>query len=108
MNRFDSIQARRAAERRARGLVAARRIAEDLAVLGCRTFLFGSMAQGTSGATADIDLAVECPDRHRYRIESRAQEIAGDIPVDVVYLDELREPWRSRILGEMVDAAGLC
>lgn len=107
MTRFDTMQARRAADRRTRGLEAARRIASALAPLGCRTFVFGSMVRGSSGPAADLDLAVDCPETQRYRIEARAQEIAGDIPVDIVYLDELRGPWLSRIREEMVDAAGL-
>ncbi|WP_404382642.1 nucleotidyltransferase domain-containing protein [Caenispirillum salinarum] len=57
--------------------------------MGIETRVFGSLASGRFGVASDIDLAVTCPRDRKCTIESHAQEIAGDIPVEVVCLDEL-------------------
>ncbi|EKV32042.1 hypothetical protein C882_3106 [Caenispirillum salinarum AK4] len=104
---MDVVRERQVAARRARAVAAARAIAAEHAALGIETWVFGSLVSGRFGVASDLDLAVRCPHARKYAIESRAQEIAGDIPVEIAYLDELREPWTSRILSEMVDAASL-
>ncbi len=88
---------RRALLRAARAAVAA------LAAHDVRALVFGSPARGDGGAHSDLDLlVVDCPDGWRYRIETLVEAAAAGLPFDVVYADELAEPWRSAALAEAV------
>lgn len=94
-SRMETLRAKRITERQRLALDAARNIIRHVENLGCRAWLFGSLATGRCHEQSDIDILVDCPGDLKYRLESDALEIAGGINVDIAYMDELREPRRS-------------
>lgn len=97
---------RRARERAARA--AALAVLQHLRSRGVRASVFGSLAAGRFGLHSDVDFIVlECPAHLRYRIETEVEERMQDIPFDVAYADEMREPWRTRALAGSVDESAL-
>jgi predicted nucleotidyltransferase len=109
--RFASLDALREARRRNRERVARLAAIEVLRRLqsrGVRAGVFGSLATGRFGLHSDVDFIVtDCPPGLRYRIEADVEERMHGIPFDVVYADEMREPWRSRALAELRNASAL-
>jgi len=108
---YPSLEALREARRRARER-AARAAAIDvlrrLSSRGVQAGVFGSLATGRFDLHSDVDFIVtECPPGLRYSIETDVEERMHGIPFDVVYADEMREPWRSRALTELRDASAL-
>lgn len=68
-----------------------------------KLILFGSVAHGNPGYTSDIDLAVDGIAASDYiTIWLKAEEIAGDIPFDLVVLSEASDELREIILAEGV------
>jgi predicted nucleotidyltransferase len=108
---YPSLDALREARRRNRERVArlaAIEVLRRLSSRGVRAGVFGSLATGRFDLHSDVDFIVtECPPRLRYRIETDVEERMHGIPFDVVYADEMREPWRSRALAELRDASAL-
>lgn len=73
-----------------------------------RVFLFGSLAWGEGHEGSDIDLGVEGVQPERRTACAAALSMALPLPVDVLSLEELPEPFRRRILeqGLVVYEAG--
>jgi predicted nucleotidyltransferase len=89
---------RRERERVARTAAAAalRRLRER----GVQAGVFGSLAAGRFGLHSDIDILVlDCPPALRYRIETDVEACMQGLRFDLAYVDEMREPWRSRALA---------
>ena len=63
---------------------------DDLRRLGVEAAIIGSLSKGTFGPCSDVDiLIVKCPASLKYAIESIVEDRLGDIPFDVIYLDEI-------------------
>ncbi len=82
---------------------------DELTAAGVRSvYVFGSVARGEAAPGSDIDLLVEWPGPggliQFVRLKNRLEDLLGR-PVDLVEIDALREPVRSRILAEAVRAA---
>lgn len=65
-----------------------------------RVFLFGSLAWGEGHEGSDIDLAVEGVPVEQRSACAAALSTALPLPVDVLSLEELPEPFRRRILEQ--------
>jgi predicted nucleotidyltransferase len=108
---YPTLDALREARRRAREGAARAGAIEVLRALrarGVRAGVFGSLASGRFGLHSDVDFMVlECPPELRYRLETDVEARMGGIPFDVAYADELREPWRTQALAELLDASAL-
>ncbi len=67
-----------------------------------RVILFGSRAKGTANQHSDIDLAVELgkelSHREKRKLREEVDRLAGIYSVDIVFMDELDEVFRDRIL----------
>lgn len=82
-------------DRRRAAVTGIRVAVADLARLGVRAVVTGSLARGGFGAGSDVDLLVtECPRHLKYAIEAVVEDALGGIRFDVVYLDEL-PPWKA-------------
>ena len=108
---YPSLDALRESRRRARERTARAAAIEVLQCLrgrGVRAGVFGSLATGRFGLHSDVDFIVTgCPPALRYRIEADIEDRMQGIPFDVAYVDEMREPWRSRALAELRNASDL-
>ena len=107
---FRETQARRAERRRRVAVDRALQALDRLRARGVEARVTGSLAQGRFGTHSDVDLLIlELPDEAlRYRIETDVEAVMGDIPFDVIYLDELQPPTlRQRMLEKAVDRAHL-
>lgn len=104
---YPSLEALREARRQARersALAAAAEVLRRLRGRGVRVAVFGSLANGRFGLHSDVDfLVLECPPALRYRIETDVETCMQGLPFDVAYADEMREPWRSRVLATLRD-----
>jgi predicted nucleotidyltransferase len=96
------------AARRDRAIARARTVIEELARLGVTTQIIGSLAAGQFGLHSDVDfLIIDTPDFLRYAIEWRVEDIMGDIPFDVIYLDEVPDWKRGKFISMASDASQL-
>jgi predicted nucleotidyltransferase len=74
----------------------------------CGRVVFGSLAAGRFMLHSDVDFIVlTCPRALRYGIEASIEDRMRGIPFDVVYADEMREPWRSRALAAVREESAL-
>lgn len=104
-----TVQNRQARERREKAVCAACMALEWLQTQGVQAGVFGSLVTERFQPHSDVDfLIISCPQALRYTIEAGIEDRMGGIPFDVVYLDEAREPLRSRALGEVMYASNLC
>jgi predicted nucleotidyltransferase len=108
---YPALEELRESRRRARegsARAAAAEVLRRLRARGVQAGVFGSLATGRFGLHSDVDfLVLECPQKLRYRIETEVEDAMHGLPFDVAYADEMREPWRSRALAELKDAAAL-
>lgn len=76
--------------RRERAIAGVRLAIEDLRSLGVEALVIGSLAKETFGPFSDVDILVtECPLDLKYSIEGKVEDRLGDIPFDLIYLDEI-------------------
>lgn len=108
VSRMAALVERRTAERRRLALARARVVLDWLAGLGVEAAVVGSLARGTFRDHSDVDfLVLSCPPDLRYAVEGGVEDRMEDLPFDVLYLDELREPFRQRVLTEARRASDL-
>lgn len=70
--------------------------------------VIGSLAKDRFGPDSDIDfLLTSCPRKYKYAIEAEVEDILGDLPFDVVYLDEIPADRIERFTSGAVDAYAL-
>lgn len=80
----------------------------ELARLGVRVKLIGSILGERFGPHSDIDfLVLDCPRDLKYAIEGKVEDILGGFPFDVVYAEEIPEYKRDRFISGAVDAERL-
>lgn len=67
-----------------------------------RIILFGSRAKGTHRAQSDIDIAVDLKLSHREKrsINETLDQLAGLYSVDLIFLPEVKQSFRDKILQE--------
>ena len=68
-----------------------------------RIYLYGSRARGDADPRSDIDLAVSCPratPEAWLRIHAAAEDAQTLLLIDLVRLEEVSDPLRTRILTE--------
>jgi len=67
-----------------------------------KIILFGSRARGDYKKQSDIDIAVDInlPFREKRKIKEKIDEISGLYSVDIVFLDEITDDFRKKILEE--------
>ncbi len=67
-----------------------------------KVILFGSRARGDHRKNSDIDIAVdlELPFREKRKLKERIESISGIYSVDLIFLPELNEDFRKKILSE--------
>lgn len=76
--------------------------------MGVEARIFGSLAMGIFSSRSDVDfLVVSCPTELKYTIEGRVEDLMGDLPFDVVYLDEIPVSRRERFTRHAVEASRL-
>lgn len=96
------------ASRRQRVIQLVRLAVDDLRSLGVEARIFGSLAAGSFGDRSDVDfLVVSCPSELKYTIEGRVEDRLGDLPFDVVYLDEIPPDRIERFTRHAVEASRL-
>lgn len=106
--RLTALLERRAEDRRRLACVRARAALEWLTGQGVEAAVIGSLARGPFRDHSDVDfLVLSCPRALRYALEGGVEACMEGLPFDVVYLDELREPFRQRALAEAVHAPDL-
>jgi len=99
---------RRTEERRRLAAARAAKALDWLRGQGVEAAVIGSLARGGFRDHSDVDfLVLSCPPELRYALEGGVEACMEDLPFDVVYLDELREPFRQRALAEAVRAPDL-
>jgi len=97
-----------AGERRHLAVSRARGACLALAGMGVTARVIGSLATGRFGPGSDVDfLIMECPRHLKYRIEGVVEDCLGDLPFDVVYIDEIPAWKRDRFTREAMDAGHL-
>ena len=100
--------ARSLEDRRARAVAGAKAAAAALRSRGVETLIVGSLAKGGFGPWSDVDILVTaCPRALRYAIEGHVEDCLGDIPGDVLYLDEVPAWKRPEVVAGAIDAAQL-
>jgi len=78
------------ARRRAAAIAAAKRAVCELEKKAVKALVTGSLADDTFDLHSDIDfLVVEYPREMKYALEGIVEDALGDIPFDVIYLDEV-------------------
>lgn len=88
------------AERRAKAVACAERVAAVLAGHGVELRIVGSLARGDFGPHSDVDfLVIALPEDRRYRIESLVEDAMDGLPFSVLYRDEA-----PRLRGLALDA----
>lgn len=97
-----------AADRRTQAIARAQAAIDMMAEKGISALVIGSLAKGKFGPDSDVDfLLTSCPRKYRYAIEAKVEDILGDLPFDVVYLDEIPEDRLERFTAGAVDAHSL-
>jgi len=75
---------------------------------GISALIVGSLAKGQFGPASDIDfLLTSCPRKYKYAIEAEVEDSLGDLPFDVVYLEEIPADRVERFTSSAVDAHAL-
>ena len=94
------IDPQRVRDRLVRGRSIAYAITEHMKSLGVDARLFGSMKTGDIVIVSDIDiLVVDCSRLDHDEIAYQIHSLPSDIPVDVVFLDEIAAHARPRFLA---------
>lgn len=102
---LDALLRRRAEDRRRTAAARARKALDWLAGQGVEAAVIGSLARGGFKDHSDVDvLVLSCPPDRRYTLETGVEAVMEDLPFDLIYLDEVREPYRARMLAEAVRA----
>jgi predicted nucleotidyltransferase len=79
-----------------------------LAEMGVTARVIGSLAAGRFGPGSDVDfLIMECPRHLKYAIEGVVEDHLGELPFDVVYIDEIPSWKLDRFTREAIDAGHL-
>ena len=87
-------------DRLERGRSTASAIISHMRALGVDVRLFGSMKKGQIDIASDIDLlVVDCGTLDHDDIADHILSVASDIPVDVVFLDEIARDARPRFMS---------
>ncbi|SNZ06223.1 Predicted nucleotidyltransferase [Persephonella hydrogeniphila] len=82
-----------------------KRIVDELKKYNPRKIiLFGSRAKGTYKKSSDIDIAVDIDldFREKRKIKERIDQISGLYTVDLIFLSEVTEDFKKRVLEEGV------
>jgi predicted nucleotidyltransferase len=88
--------------RRADAVAAATRAVRELEQKSVEVLVTGSLADGSFDLHSDIDfLVINCPREMKYALEGIVEDALGDIPFDVIYLDEVAP----RKLGSFTEKA---
>jgi predicted nucleotidyltransferase len=67
----------------------AEKVMDMMAKLGVEAKLVGSLATGRFAPGSDVDfLILTCPQKLKYTLEAKVENLMGDIGFDVVYADE--------------------
>jgi len=75
---------------RATAIAAAKRAVSELEQRAIKVLVTGSLADDTFDLHSDIDfLVVEYPRAMKYALEGIVEDALGNIPFDVIYLDEV-------------------
>jgi predicted nucleotidyltransferase len=107
-SRSERLSRERAGERRTLAISRVQQATAALAELGVKARIIGSLASGRFRPGSDIDfLIVECPRHLKYAIEGIVEDCLGELPFDVIYLDEVPAHKLDRLTGEAVDAGDL-
>lgn len=94
------VDPQRIRDRLARGRSTAGAITAHMQALGVEARLFGSMKRGDVTIGSDIDiLVVNCGHLDHDEIAFQIRSIESDIPVDVVFLDEVARDARPRFMA---------
>jgi len=94
---------RQATRRRHQALERARRVLSRFRNLGIEGYVVGSLASGRFMAHSDIDfLVTHCPrDIDRLLLEAEVEQLCGDMPYHLIFLDEIQDLyWRRKLLAE--------
>jgi predicted nucleotidyltransferase len=95
-------------DRHRRAITRARAAVDMMKEKGISALVIGSLAKGTFGPDSDIDfLLTACPRKYKYAIEAKVEDILGDLPFDVAYLDEIPADRVERFVSGAVDADAL-
>lgn len=107
-SRLDALLRRRTEERRTTAILRARSALDWLSQQGVEAAVIGSLARGGFKDHSDVDfLVLSCPPHLRYALETGVEAVMEDLPFDLVYLDEVKAPHRTRMLEEAVLAPDL-
>jgi predicted nucleotidyltransferase len=67
----------------------AAKVLDLMAKLGVEAKLVGSLATDRFAVGSDVDfLVLKCPQKLKYALEAKVEDLMGDIGFDVVYADE--------------------
>jgi predicted nucleotidyltransferase len=95
-------------DRHRRAIMCARAAVDMMKEKGISALVIGSLAKGKFGPDSDIDfLLTSCPRKYKYAIEAEVEDILGDLPLDVVYLEEIPADRVERFTSGAVDAHAL-
>ena len=90
----------RLADYRAAAIAGARRAVAGLEQKNVKVLVTGSLVDDSFDLHSDVDLLiVQCPRNMKYVLEGIVEDAFGDIPFDVVYLDEI-DPRKVRSFTE--------
>ncbi len=99
---------RAAEDRRPWAIARARAAADMMKKKGISALVIGSLAKGDFGPGSDIDfLLTSYPRKYKYAIEAAVEDILGDLPFDVIYLDEIPAERANSYMSGAVDADAL-
>ncbi len=94
--------------RRRRAVDRARAAVDMMKEKGISAMVIGSLAKGKFGPESDIDfLVTSCPRKYKYAIEAEVEDILGDLPFDLIYLEEIPADRVERFTSGAVDAHAL-
>ncbi|MEX3313778.1 nucleotidyltransferase domain-containing protein [Sulfitobacter sp. PS-8MA] len=101
MTRGANILQCRSAIRCERALAAWRQIRSDLEAVGLKLKLFGSLARGGFSSHSDIDILVQLGESglSRSAVERVISKVSGDIPVDLIFVEDLTQSDLETLLG---------
>jgi predicted nucleotidyltransferase len=95
-------------DRRRRAVAGARAVVDMLKARDISALVIGSLAEGRFGPHSDIDfLLTSCPRKYKYAIEAKVEDVLGDLPFDVVYLEEIPKDRLERFTSGAIDAHAL-
>ena len=101
MTRDADIIRSRAAVRREVALAAWYAIKSELEAVGLELTLFGSLAKGGFSTHSDIDVIVQLGDSgiSRSAVDRMVRSVSGDIPVDLLFVEDLTQSDLKTFLG---------